>query len=351
MAKVSTYLKDIDAVCAALGIKLPKQSNRARKLRDPVVDWTRQENLPPGARPFPAKAQYGWERAAVVRWNEERKKIANCQLPIAKSPQDLPPQGNAPEGELFPQPATEADEKIRLGKLFSKWREGKSSIKDERVLFAHGLIRSDQMRIPDDGGEEIYGGVEAVAQAIMKEFPGTVVHAQYVSDWLKGKRYPCTKPGVPPMPAPHQSGRFSRSQIIEWYREYVLPEQAAAPKEFGALGGTMQDARSRKEAADAEMAEMAARQMREADDQNYLRRDVFYDLMAECGVIVFGNCNRFEPALLKKVGEKCNELAVPEPDRVRFMDLLRAVLPAAIDGLRNEIAAGIDGVKTRTKTG
>ena len=111
------------------------------------------------------------------------------------------------------------------------------------------LWQKDEEEVKPDS-DEIYGGVEGIANAINKEFPGATVHAVYVSDWMKGRRYPCTKLGVPPMPPPHRSGRHLRSLVFPWYREYAMPDKSASIEAA--------DHRSRKEKADADLAVMAA---------------------------------------------------------------------------------------------
>ena len=267
----------------AIGLRLYDQ--KRRKL---LADQLAAVKILTEAPVFPAKVKgKGWPRAEVLAWVSANLKLAKDKRAFdivpaasrkdAKTQSELPPAvKTAGDGDLFITLTPEQKHERRLDLLEDKFffpekhlesKIAKFEIDELRQYRPHLFAKSGES--PAGGAESslIYGGLEGVATAINKEFAGANCHRAYVSDWIKGKRAPCDRAGVPPMPgSPEGNGRYDRAAIFKWYRQYVLVE--TTEQGLPMRGGM--DARSRKEMADAEMAELELDGLKKSVSEKYM---------------------------------------------------------------------------------
>lgn len=284
MKEASLYIKDKSGIAVACGLALPpagKKTARANKLRAAawavVASWidaneklkVKNEKGEGGSLPpFPAKAPNGmWVRKDVEKWNGERIKNEKLKVKNGKgngnagdgSPsggklrqvaalQELPAQDAPADGELFP------DGGGGFEKLLDQWQEKMQNpdnwlespiqkwqleqLRQKRPwLFGGGeAYRGDRSpdgesgdgspHSRDDGGAEIYGGQQGVANWLNLNFQGRIntesgfVNAMAISRWLQMQNLPSgCKTGFPP---PHGSGRFYKAQVRAWAERWIV---------------------------------------------------------------------------------------------------------------------------------
>lgn len=271
----SKYLRTVDDVCGVLGIRIPKQRNRAAKLRAPVLEWTQQKNLPKKAPPFPARERYGWVRAEVLRWQEARRNGNGAHPPdVGFNPGAAHGKSDGPTGDLFqplsPDELFQANQErlqrnllIHLGKIHSEKPLMKFQVEE---LIANGLLPRTQPVTGNGEGKNLIGGLEGVAEYLRQEFKYPC-DKMTISRWQHGRSLP---PGCPEsFPLARESGRYDRAEVDVWARKYlpnISPEKN--------LVDAPTDHRSRQEKADADLAEMKAEQMRRSVSDKWLEAEV-----------------------------------------------------------------------------
>ncbi len=72
--KERLYVHRAEEIAQVLGIKIPKQRNRARIGILKIVDWTKGKNLPEGCDGFPQKSNgQWWEVSKIKEWYADRR--------------------------------------------------------------------------------------------------------------------------------------------------------------------------------------------------------------------------------------------------------------------------------------
>lgn len=229
----SKYLKDIDAVCAALGIKLPAQRNRANKLRAPVIAWTRGEELPVGASSFPAKTKHGWERAAVLRWDEDRrlkmeygtKKPSNPQ-PSTLNPQPALPSQSKPaaDGELFDVASAQELRKGRFDRLQDMYLRPEAYEK-KIAKFEIEELKSERPWLFEKEGATKKSGVTIPEYCSQSEFARVVSELYNVPVYPMRVSRAVNEEGMPGKMA-NQS--IKTSLALPWWEQHIVQKETSA---------------------------------------------------------------------------------------------------------------------------
>jgi len=352
-------------VCAAVGIKLPAQRHRALALAALVTAWTKNKGLPDNCPEFPEKKPTGeklngppaWVRAEVETWRnmagvvqvgkdkyELKPRTAKPHLKNNPPEPELPPQDHPPEGDLFGEIKS-----ARMAGILAEWTSGKPTEHFKKKysvqeLLDAGIPKSDLAAagiIKDGFGTpghiDLYQPVNQSRLAeILTETFNEVVYPMRVKRALeKG------------MPGKQKNQSIIPAIAIPWWEKNERTAAAQGTLLAEATEAELQG-KIKREAHEQWVREMERR----AEDKNFVRRDAFYDLMAECGVIVYGTINRFEPAYLKAIAaQRAAERKIPDDVWVQVMELLRGTLPAAIDALRADIERGVNAVAERVKKG
>lgn len=384
MAKnLPTHCKNLDAVCAALGIKLPQQRPRALRIRDQVAAWTRGENVPTGIPVFPAKVKGYWPYVKVVEWGVaagvtaagkdkwELKpapkvqgkqgsgfRVETSNLKPSTSTPNLPPAEKPAEGELFNPESTGFEQTLDLwqDKLENplKWQEAPiqkwqiTELKRQRPeLFetkASGAVAGDS--------ENIGGGQDGVAAWINLHFPGHAVHQMMVSRWVNGKELP---PGCAELfPASERSGRFKTADVRSWCEKY-LPKSMLQP----GLAMTLQAALDQEKLDEIQHNQWQREMERRADDRNYVRRDAVWGLITEFARAMFSRVDATERTWPKQFAERLQGFRVQgsgsetfnlQPETVAaLVDAFRAWLPGQNEALKREMEQAVAALESRSK--
>lgn len=349
----------------AIGLKLYDQKRRkllAEQLAAVKLICQNGKNFP-----VTVKGK-GWLRAEVVAWAKVNLKLSKDKRTFAlqeiaarkdakAQSQDLPPQAAPAGDDLFLNlTAEEIAEKnkrrldylqdihLNPGARFSPTggilKLTTTEVKELRAarpwLF---VLADDEKSKSGNDSEIIYGGLEGVAAAINTAFSGANCHRAYVSDWIKGKRAPCGRPGVPPMPgSPEGNGRFPRQPIMDWYRKYVLVE--TSPQELGMKGGL--DARSRKDLADAEMAELELDGLKKSVSEKHMETVTVLGFIGGFAHWLGLQQDKFiedRPGVRKIVAECVTKIFQPTVEQLAALDVqLTAQLAAANSAMKTATA-------------
>ena len=333
------FLRDARAIARAWGCAVLEQRNR------------RQEQLAPvraacGREDFPKKQARGWLRdevmalgAAWVEVSKDKRTIKIKEHPTPNSELRTPNSGN---GDLPIQPEdlnggqkslfNFTTEELRAAHILALKRiyaEGTRRLSPEEKRMIGVQVTDD-----DEGTDEIGGGHEGIAEAIRREFK-VECHKSYVSDWLKGKRYPC--PGSPPMPASHRSGFHKKSLVFPWYRQHVLKTDTGMD-----LPLHNADHRSRREKAEADMAEMAAELKRRESNNKWMLVADHESALRGAGAFVWARlCRCLEQELILGLEAQLKNLP---PDAE-----IGKQLPGIMAEARRRHMAAVDGLQAEFK--
>lgn len=292
----ATWLRDIEAIAAAMGLRLYDQ--RPKRLAQ--VSAIRALTETAG---FPAKdkAKGYWPRAAVGAWLAERVEVAKgkrefalksgtrSQEPGAKKAKltdsdaqrqavgqqpPLPVQANpAAEGDLFldESPAQKMERRLDLleDKYFFPEKYPESKIAkfeiDELKRERPHLWQREVAAGGDGGNENIGSSLQSVANWIRNNFPGTVCNKVDISRWLHGEYLPAgCRENFPP---PDEGNRYKASLTRAWVEKYLVKPAT------GQNLPMVVDDRARKEKADADVAEMEAEELRRSLDKKWILRE------------------------------------------------------------------------------
>ena len=302
---VIVWLKNVEAIGAVLGLKFyaPRQKKRLQQLED-LRAVTACHDFPPKD-----KAKGYWPRQAVVTWLQTNVKLAGNKRSfalvecdggrgtcdkgstgLASSPDtrhtplpagDLPPQANAPSGgedDLFGETSAAEKYKARLRfnldiylnpHLHPTASGGVMKLRGDEIkeLKAAGMLPAVAAENEDEYlvGPNITGGFRGMAGYILNNFKLLVSHTS-IQNWVIGNTLPDGCRENFPAPEARGSNRWKKALVDPWIIKYLRP----GSQQPGLTGTTVLDDRSRKEKADADVAEMEADLMRRQLSTKYL---------------------------------------------------------------------------------
>lgn len=300
----ATWLRDIEAIAAAMGLRLYDQ--RPKRL----AQLAALRALTEAAR-FPAKdkAKGYWPREAVGAWLAERVEVAKgkreftvkseirsqesgakkakltdseAQRKAVSQEPELPAQPNAPGElnlELMPEDIA-AQKKRRLDYLQDIYLNPGQRLSPSGGSFLRLSAREEDellrerpwLKAPEsqeiqaeNGNENIGSSLQSVANWIRNNFPGTVCNKVDISRWLHGEYLPAgCRENFPP---PDEGNRYKASLTRAWVERYLVKPAT------GQNLPMVVDDRARKEKADADVAEMEAEELRRSLDKKWILRE------------------------------------------------------------------------------
>lgn len=374
--------KNIDALCAAVGIALPQQRVRANKLRELVAGWKDGKGLPPGCPPFPERKKGLWPYIAVVEWGiaagvtnagkdkwelkpEQKLKSGNAeklktQIPTAGG--GLPTQDKPAEGELFPESGVPFDKLLDLWedklRYPEKWLQQPIQAGQLKKLEVHRPhLFSPRAGIgspPNAGGisENVGGGQDGVAGWINNNYPGQVVNQMTVCRWLKGEMLP---PGCKEnFPPAEGRGTWKTDKVRVWCDTY-LPKQATQQ----GLAITLQAALDQEKLDEIEHNKWQREMERRRDDANYISIAEALALMHEFYRAMFQRVDATEKtwpkSFLDKLGysslklEDGTMLPPNSPLLNAVTEVLRGWLPGQNEALKLEMQRAVEALANRAE--
>lgn len=372
MKELPKTCKNIDALCAALGIALPQQRVRANKLRELVAGWKDGKTLPPGCPPFPAKVKGLWPYLAVVEWGiaagvtnagkdkwELKGKFQVSSGSVVQSENlklktsNLPHQDKPAEGELFQESGFEQTLDLWQDKLENplKWQEAPIQLWQLKELQRRRPELFDK-KPPGGSGPNasgatatatnIGGGQDGVAGWINNNYPGQVVNQMTICRWLKGEMLP---PGCKEnFPPAEGRGSWKTDKVRAWCDTY-LPKQATQQ----GLAITLQAALDQEKLDAIEHNKWQREMERRRDDANYLSIAEALALMHEFYRAMFQRIDATEKTWPKSFGEMVATVASPE-QVASLTERFRTWLPSQNEALKLEMQRAVEALEARTET-
>ncbi len=375
--------KNIDALCAAVGIALPQQRVRANKLRELVAGWKDGKGLPPGCPPFPERKKGLWPYIAVVEWGiaagvtnagkdkwELKGKFQVSSGSVVQSENlklktsNLPHQDKPAEGELFPESGVPFDKLLDLWedklRYPEKWLQQPIQAGQLKKLEVHRPhLFSPRAGIgspPNAGGisENVGGGQDGVAGWINNNYPGQVVNQMTVCRWLKGEMLP---PGCKEnFPPAEGRGTWKTDKVRVWCDTY-LPKQATQQ----GLAITLQAALDQEKLDEIEHNKWQREMERRRDDANYLSIAEALALMHEFYRAMFQRVDATEKTWPKMFGEMIAKVSSDASDSVvqsenlklntsNLIEAFRSWLPGQNEALKLEMQRAVEALEARTET-
>lgn len=326
------FLRNARSIALAWGVRLYNQRKRKAEQLATVAAAVRRDD-------FPKKSKTGWPFSDVHQWGTiyielDHERRAITVKPFESKP-EIPKVNGHDGGQALLNLSPQELHKAHIESLKRSYAEGKRLSPEEKRLI--GVALND-----DDDRDEIGGGHEGIAEAIRREFK-VECHKAYVSDWLKGKRFPC--PGSPPMPASHRSGFHKKSLVFPWYRQYVLKISPGQELPLPQV-----DYRSRKEKADAERAEIETEDMRRSKSEKYILREVHENTLDAAGLAA-RNASQdiFEKQLPKKFSDGLSQLVTDEALAVKLKELAITIGRATFDEWQLQLGKRLDELMAETK--
>lgn len=384
MKELPKTCKNIDAICAALGIALPAQRVRANKLRGMVAGWKDGKDLPASCPPFPERRKGLWPYVAVVEWgiaagvtNTGKDKWELKPVPITKSAETqklkktakesggLPHQDKPPLGELFQESGFEQTLDLWQDKLENplKWQESPIQLWQLKELQRRRPQLFDkkapgQSAINAGGAAtNIGGGQDGVAGWINNNYPGQVVNQMTIHRWLKGEMLP---PGCKEnFPPAEGRGTWKTDKVRGWC-ELFLPKQATQQ----GLAITLQAALDQEKLDEIEHNKWQREMERRRDDANYISIAEALALMHEFYRAIYQTVDRTENTWPKQFGEMLGR--VMEDGRWKMEDgtdsaailhslssilveSFRSWLPGQNEALKLQMQRAVEALQTRAQ--
>ena len=357
MKELPKTCKNIDALCAALGIALPAQRVRANKLRQMVAGWKDNQNLPPGCPPFPARVKGLWNYVGVVEWGiaagvkNTGKDNWVLQPPPVKpkppvKPAELPPQEHPPEGELFQESGFEQTLDLWQDKLENplKWQEAPIQLWQLKELQRRRPQLFEGKKAAAAGqvvSENIGGGQDGVAGWINNNYPGQVVNQMTVCRWLKGEMLP---PGCKEnFPPAEGRGTWKTDKVRTWCDAF-LPKHATQQ----GLAITLQAALDQEKLDEIAHNQWLREMERRRDDANYLSIAECLALLHEFFRAMYLAVDATEKTWPKQFGEMIADGTTPE-QLTALIERFRAWLPGQNEALKKAMQQAVESLEKRTE--
>lgn len=356
--------KNIDALCAALGIALPAQRVRANKLRELVAGWKDGKALPAGCPPFPERKRGLWPYVAVVEWGiaagvtntgkdkwelkpEVRGQKSEVRKPAKTEP--LPQQAKPAEGELFQEPGFEQTLDLWQDKLENplKWQESPIQLWQLKELQRRRPQLFDKKapggagQLANASSENIGGGQDGVAGWINNNYPGQVVNQMTIHRWLKGEMLP---PGCKEnFPPAEGRGTWKTDKVRAWC-DLFLPKQATQQ----GLAITLQAALDQEKLDEIEHNKWQREMERRRDDANYISIAEALALMHEFYRAIYQTVDRTEKTWPKEFGELLQRSeAGGQRSDAELTEAFRNWLPGQNEALKLQMQRAVEGLEKR----
>lgn len=378
MKELPKTCKNIDALCAAMGIALPAQRVRANKLRELVAGWKDGKALPPGCQPFPAKVKGLWPYVAVVEWGiaagvtntgkdkwelkpakvEDRGlKMAKAKAPSPSAIINLPSSPTAPDGELFQESGFEQTLDLWQDKLENplKWQESPIQLWQLKELQRRRPQLFDKKspggagQMPAASSENIGGGQDGVAGWINNNYPGQVVNQMTIHRWLKGEMLP---PGCKEnFPPAEGRGTWKTDKVATWCNAY-LPRHATQQ----GLAITLQAALDQEKLDEIEHNKWQREMERRRDDANYISIAEALALLHEFYRAMYQTVDSTEKTWPKAFGNTISDFRFPISDlaaetraavETALVECFRAWLPGQNEALKLQMQRAVEALEKR----
>lgn len=360
--------KNIDALCAALGIALPAQRVRANKLRGMVASWKDGKELPPGCPPFPERKKGLWPYVAVVEWGiaagvtntgkdqwelnpEVRGRRSEVKRPPAAG--GLPAQDKPADGELFPESGVPFDKLLDLWedklRYPEKWLQQPIQSGQLKKLEVHrpylfpqraGIVPG-QMAAGPSGN--IGGGQDGVAGWINNNYPGQVVNQMTIHRWLKGEMLP---PGCKEnFPPAEGRGTWKTDKVRAWCDSF-LPKHATQQ----GLAITLQAALDQEKLDEIEHNKWQREMERRRDDANYISIAEALALMHEFYRAIYQTVDRTEKTWPKDFSEMLQRSDVRgQMSESELVEAFRQWLPSQNEALKLQMQRAVESLQARAQ--
>ena len=364
-----TYCRNAEEIAAAVGIKLLAQRNRRAQQLAEIRAWTKNEKLPPGAPPFPVAQRNGyWLRKEVVAWGATRAETGNRKPEKGngkhRTPNiehrtsnerdgELPPQPDAPAGELFESKAQQYQR--RLDFLEDKFLNPQNYPESKIAKFEIDELRQNRPQIfaklePESesakmgGGpatKNIGGGHRGVALYVRNNYPWISCNHMTVQRWVTGEYLPpgCRE-NFPPADA--SGHRWLRAEVDAWLTRYCpqSPQGQSLPLNIVEL-------RDQAEKEEIEHQRWLREAERQATDKNYIRVDAMLGFAEEVGNAAFQAAYQTERERVRLFEHDAAVLAAPEDERNRWLATVRRLVPAESALVAGELRKALGALRER----